>query len=251
MSLSNNMTLLLNKLERRLGTRQLNLPDFLKKDKWVEVIKEDSLVTFSRYFPNKIKYVLDRNKMKNGYYLIDEDLLGDDIVILGVRDLSWDDMSIDCGYLNGEQYSVYDYFANPYNFEDIAMIQMRADHSSLFNNGLYLDFIPPNKIQVKSCVAMNVVFPRLVVDLLIQHNDINTISPTKMEIFEELAKADVARFLYNELKYYDGLETVYASIDIKLSDLQDAASRREDVIEKLKESYVSASNDNQPIMFTV
>ena len=30
---ANRMTALLDKLERRLGTRQLNLPDYLKKDK--------------------------------------------------------------------------------------------------------------------------------------------------------------------------------------------------------------------------
>jgi hypothetical protein len=75
-----------------------------------------------------------------------------------------------------------------------------------------------------------------------------TIEPTKMETFEQLAEADVANFLYQNLKYYEGLETVYASIDMKLSDLQDKASKRDDIVSKLEESYVSASNKNQPLM---
>jgi hypothetical protein len=58
-------------------------------------------------------------------------------------------------------------------------------------------------------------------------------------------------YIYNELKYYDQLETVYATIDLKLSDLQDKASRRDDVINNLNESYVSAGNQNQPIIYTV
>ena len=67
-----------------------------------------------------------------------------------------------------------------------------------------------------------------------------------METFEALAECDVARFLYEELKLFDGLETVYANIDLKLADLQDKANRREDVINYIKDSYVSASNKHQP-----
>ena len=49
---ANNMTLLLNKIENRLGTDMLNLPDHLKKETWAErVVIPDTLVTWSRYFP--------------------------------------------------------------------------------------------------------------------------------------------------------------------------------------------------------
>ena len=50
--ISNRMNKLLDKLERRLGTRQLNLPDYLQKNKWAEdVIQNETLDTFSRFFP--------------------------------------------------------------------------------------------------------------------------------------------------------------------------------------------------------
>ena len=63
---------LLNKIERRLGTRALNLPDYLTKDKWAtEVIENETLDTFSRYFPNSMKVNLDLSqKKKEGYYFI-------------------------------------------------------------------------------------------------------------------------------------------------------------------------------------
>ena len=72
-----------------------------------------------------------------------------------------------------------------------------------------------------------------------------------METFEKLAEADVARFLYENLKYYDGLETVHATIDLKMSDLENKASTRDDIVEKLDEAHVSAANKYQPLIFAV
>ena len=72
-----------------------------------------------------------------------------------------------------------------------------------------------------------------------------------METFEELAIADVASYLYENLKYYDGVETVFAGTDMKISDLQNKAERRQDIVDKLKESYVSPANKNQPIMYCI
>ena len=77
------------------------------------------------------------------------------------------------------------------------------------------------------------------------------ISSSKMETFEALATADVAKFLYMNLKYYDGLETAFINIDLKLSDLQDEMQKRDNIIEDIKNSYVSASNDNIPYIWTV
>ena len=90
------------------------------------------------------------------------------------------------------------------------------------------------------------------ITLLVKHaQNLKTIPPTMMEDFEKLAEADVARFLYEELKYYDGLETVHASIDLKMADLETKASTREDLVQKLDEAHVSAANKYQPLIFTV
>ena len=72
-----------------------------------------------------------------------------------------------------------------------------------------------------------------------------------MEIFEDLATADVASFLYENLKYFDNLETVFANVDIKLDSLKERADRRENVVNDLKDGYVSAANSNQPLIYTV
>lgn len=66
----NKMNLLLNKIERRLGTKPLMLPEDIAKDKWVEeTIIPDTLLTFSRYFPHMVKIRIDTNdksKKKDG-----------------------------------------------------------------------------------------------------------------------------------------------------------------------------------------
>jgi hypothetical protein len=69
-----------------------------------------------------------------------------------------------------------------------------------------------------------------------------------MNTFEALAQADIAGFLYNNLKYFDGLETIYAQIDLKMGDLQNEAQKRDQIIETLQNSYVSYSNQVQPLI---
>jgi hypothetical protein len=247
----NKMTTLLNKIERRLGTLPLNLPEKIRKDKWANVIKEDTLDTFSRYFPNKFTIHLDCAQVKNGYYIIDENIC-ESLEILGVKDLNWDSFSNNG--IDNSGYGIYDFSRDSYSMEDVAFVQMMADHRSLFDNNIYLEWKEPNMIRLVSVTGSPIstslgVYP---VDLLIKHSDnLMTISPTMMETFEELAKADVAVFLYEYLKHFDGIETVFANTDLKLGDIQNKAERRDEAVQSLKDSYVSASNQNQPLMITI
>lgn len=262
MGYTNNMTNLLNKIENRLGTKPLNLPDDIKKETWASnVIELDTLVTFSRYFPRMFKYEINptTHPRKQGlggkelYFILDEEMLGPDIKILGVRDLSWANFAEDSlTYQQNMGLGVYDYIANSFGVSDVSLMQMRADHMSLFNNGIFVDFEPPNMIKLTSSTNADISrsVGKFTVDLFIQHRaDLTTISPTQMETFEALAQADVALYLYRYLQRYDQLETVYAQIDLKLGDLEQEAGKREDIINTLKEAYVSAANKNQPIMY--
>ena len=250
---ANNMTNLLNKIEMRLGTKPLNLPDDISKDKWADVIKNDTLVTFSRYYPHAFKYQLGPEDKKNGYYYLDEDFVGG-AKILGLRDISWEDFATDSmGIQENAGYGIYDFLGANYGMMDVALIQMRADHVSLFNNGIYPVFEPPNKIRLQSATCNDIGgISKFHVWILLEHNpNLTTISPTQMETFESLAQADIAQFLYRYLKYYDQLQTVYATIDLKLQDLETEANKREEVINQIKDSYVSASNANQPLIWTI
>lgn len=251
----NNMTALLNKVERRLGTNQLHLPDYLSKPTWKNIIIEDTIPTFSRYLPLTMRVEIDtHDTTKDGYCLIDKDL-PDDIKILGIRDIDWSTFGMNgTGFQGGVGYGAYDFFSCGCGLDSIMELQMRADTLSLFNNGIYPEFVYPNKVRFMNSTGANItdISSTIPIIIFIEHNpNLGTIAPTKMEIFENLATADIASFLYEQLKYYDGLDTVFANVDIKLDSIKDRADRRESIIEELKDGYVSAANEGQPLMITI
>lgn len=254
MPMANSMTLLLNKIERRLGTQQLNLPDYMSKNVWAkEVICNDTLDTFSRYLPNKMPYILGPENKKNDYYLIDESICNN-VQILGVGDIDWHAWSAHYpGLLYGGVNS-YDMMTSGVDFETFTDIQMMADHVSAFSNGIYLEFIPPNKIKLNIIISSSFLtnYQTIPINLFVKHADnLKTIPPTQMELFERLAISDVATFLYEQLKMYDNLETTYSNIDLKLSSLEEKSRDRQQIIEYFESNYVSAANRNQPILLTI
>ena len=254
MPMMNEMTKLLNKIERRLGTAQLSLPEYLQKDKWAsEVICNDTLDTFSRYFPHKIPYVLGPENKKGPFYLIDESVC-ESVTILGAGDINWRDWSHHYPGLMYGGVNSYDMMTSGVDFETFADVQMMADHVSAFSNGIYIEFFPPNRIKLNIVIASSFLtnFQRIPIELYVKHADnLKTIPPTQMETFERLAIADVATFIYEQLKMYDQLETVYANVDLKLSSLEEKARERQQIVDELQQNFVSAANRNQPIMLTV
>lgn len=254
MTMANEMTLLLNKIEHRLGTQSLNLPEPMSKDHWAkDVICKETLDTFSRYFPNKIPYVLGPENKKNDYYLIDESIC-ENVTILGAGDIDWHAWSAHYpGLLYGGVNS-YDMMTSGVDFETLVDVQMMADHVSAFSNGIYVEFIPPNKIKLNIVIASSFLtnFQRIPIHLFVKHADnLKTIEPTKMEVFERLATDDVAVFLYEQLKMYDNLETAYANIDLKLASLEEKARDRQACVDFMENNFVSAANKNQPVMITI
>ena len=271
MALANDMTLLLNKIENRLGLIPLcpHLPKEMQKEKWADIILSDSIVTFSRYFPHKFPLVINDetvdkyygNKHDHGgktrentlWYVIKDEVL-DGVKLLGIQDIDWLDWSTNnasmASSLGGGMY-LPSIACPEATFESLLTLQMNADVSSLYNRGIYIDFEYPNRFAIRGLGNTNYDLNSFTVILLVQHNNLSTISPTKMEIFEALCQADIANFLWKNLRYYDNLETVYVNIDLKLSELQDEGNKRDSIIDTLKDSYVSSSNDQAPMIWTV
>ena len=258
MAYSNDFTLLINKIEGRLGLIPLtpHLPKEYNKEAWVDIIKEQSLVTFSRFYPYKIRYPvnIETTTKKVGIYNLNDDYLGD-AKVLGILDIDWSDFGSD--NLSLAQIGPYGYYSPGYYgsfpcaLDQKIGYKMNADIASLFNLGIYIQYHDPNAFEIRGTGNLDLNLKKFVINVLVEHRDLSTISPTKMETFEQLAQADVATFLYKNLMHYDGLETVYANIDLKINELEQEASKRETIIEKLNDSYVSASNDNIPYMLTI
>lgn len=262
MAMANDMTRLINKIERRLGLSVLvpHLPEELSREKWADVVMTDTIVTWSRYYPNAFPLVINDEtcdkKKENGvvwYYIKDEVLQG--CKLLGLKDIDWMDRTTNNSSLGATSLGGGYYYPSMgcigSTFESVLALQTAADMNSLYNRGIYIDFQYPNRFALKGIGNTNYDLKSFVVILLIEHCSLSTISPTVMETFEALAQADIARFLYMNLRYYDNLETIYLNIDLKLSELQEEANKREEIINTIKESYVSTSNDNIPYIMTI
>ena len=259
--IANDISVLLDKIERRLGLIMLtpHLGKKFGKEAWAKVIETDTMVTFSRYYPRQIPFtvnsetcVMRREHNKTYYYIKDEYLKG--TKLLGVRDIDWQDTSADnisVGQTAGYGYYVPAYGGMEDTLTSFTQFQQAADIGSLYNNQIYVDFEYPNKLWIGRAGNLDVNLSSFVVLLLVPHTNLQTISPTMMETFEALAQADIAKFLVENLKYVDNLETVYVQIDLKMDDLREEAGKRDNVIEDLKNSYVSASNSTIPYVITV
>ena len=234
----NNISKLIDKIERRLGLLALtpHLPDSMNKNVWGDIIKEDSLLTYSRYLPRKFSFKVTEETApyKDGWYYINEDFVGES-VILGVGDIDWQTYNQNSAGL-----------AYGYGAMDSGM------SASLFCNQVIPEFSPPNKIRLVAVGNQNVRIKNFNIILYLKHFDsLVSIAPTAMEKFEQLCQADIALFLSNNLKYWDGLETVFATIDLKLSSLESEAGKRDNIIDYLEQSYVSAGNKAIPLIMTV
>lgn len=261
MALSNNMTDLLDLIEENLGLIPVmhKMPEKFGRNAWAKRIKKRTLRTFSRYFGQKIRFVMNDQttiKRKEGgrwvSYIKDECLGGREL--FGAIDIDWEDYSSDNismernGTVDG--YYLPNYAGIDQTFEAALNYQAMADVNSMYNNDIFVEFEEPNKVILSMSGGRTLNLPSYVINLLVKHEDLYTISPTMMETFESLATADIARFLFMNLRYFDGVETIFINVDLKLSELEQIASKREDIIEELKNASVSASNKAIPYIMT-
>ena len=253
----NNISKLIDKIEWRLGLIPLtkHLPEEFGKNAWANVIKEDTLLTYSRYCPRKFSFKVTEQTApkKGGWYYIDEDYVGSQS-ILGVGDIDWamfGNRSIGLAQTFG--YGTIDAgLAANFTMDDIMGMKNRADYASMFSNQIIPEFEAPNKIRLVAAGNFDVNIGEFNIILFLKHLDsLTSIPATAMEKFEQLAQADIAGFLVNNLKYWDGLETVFSTIDLKMSNLESEYGKRDSVIEYLENNYVSAGNKAIPYIMTV
>ena len=253
----NNMSKLIDKIEWRLGLIPLtkHLPEEFGKNAWATVIKEDSLLTYSRYVPRRFSFkVTPQTAPKKGpWYYIDEDYVGSQS-ILGVGDIDWTKFgNRSIGLAQTFGYGTIDAgLAANYTIDDIMGMKQRADYASMFSNQIIPEFEAPNRIRLVAAGNYDVNIGEFNIILYLKHLDsLTSIPPTAMEKFEQLAQADVAGFLVNNLKYWDGFETVFSTIDLKMSNLESEYGKRESIIDYLEQNYVSANNRAIPLIMTV
>lgn len=244
--MTNNMGVLIDKIERNIGYIPITpyLPDKYNKDAWAKIIKEDTIPVFSKYFPHKITYLVDGRTPKiNGWYYLNKELIGN-AKVLGIADICWSELAKQGTNFNGQYipnrstHMCFDGMVDQYIYSNIG---------SMFSyNDIFVETDGPEKFKLTTINNVEVNLNNFPIDILVQHSDgLNTIEPTKMLSFEKIAIGDVANFLYENLKYYES-STTFANVDLKLSDLMSKIDIRNQEVDKLEQNYISAANKNIP-----
>lgn len=257
MAFSNSMSNLINKVAHLLEVDFIEqfFPEEIKRDKWLDIIRNISLVDFSKYVPNEVLYNVHTDTLdSNGYYYIDESFIPGNVKCIGVKDIAWNELQRESSVFGGGMgyYGVYDTQCI-YSFTDVMDVQMLADHNSLFSNTFYIEFKEPNKLRLINSTGNWIKYPAKMfpIHVYLSHaENLLTISPTKIELLEELSASDVAKFLYATLKYFDHFETSFGTIELKLELIEEYKNKREEIINKLKEGSVGPGG-NYPMFMTV
>ena len=254
MPLDNRITDLVDEIEHRIGSEQRGLPEELGKKYWItKVIQKETLRTFSRFFPNRMRYELNENNRKGNYWLIDEDICSS-VEIIGAGDIDWRSWSRNYPGLNYQGVNNFDLSTAGYDFETVCDVQMLADHLSSFSLGIYVTYEAPNRIYLNASinVAFMPSFQKVPIFLYVTHaKNLSTIRPSMLNTFTDLAEADVCNYILNKIDMYNNMETAFNTIDLKLDTIAEKARRRDEIIEQLKNDHVNASNQYMPVMLTV
>lgn len=263
---NNNISRIIDKISNRLGIELLmdKLPRNIDKYKWVDIIQNEVLDLYSRAYPHLIKYDFNPTRdynPKTGTYTVNKEFLDkSSIVLLGVKGFSKEQRSTGL-FPSG---LIYDRYANNNLYPDCCSgynggidtslnLSMAMTQMSYFKDPLIVDFYPPNSFRITNIDYTDMLNNRIVeIELLTIHpKSLFTLSQTQLTLFENLATAKIAEFLYGNLKYYEGIESGYQAIDLKLDTIQEWMGRSEDIINQIYETFVSLSNKNQDLFYII
>lgn len=119
--------------------------------------------------------------------------------------------------------------------EDMLLGSATYDLMSAIAPSFSYDFIRPNKLRIYN---MTCYLDKIRLIIGYQHADnLSTIPVDAEQSFYDLALLDTKIFLYNNLKYYDEINTAYGNIKLRIEDWSNAESQREDLLQKWSEVY--------------
>lgn len=229
-----NINTLLKRIKKRLGIFYFKLP--IDDQDLIDVIHEDSLVTFSTYYPYYLVLPFDtseRNKVPgstyyNEGYFINTNLLEKDMKILSVVDVNYSTNLY--GVRDQLVFGVSDYMST------IAALNVEA----VSNIPIVPRFQPPNKVYFDEPIRQ--YYKDYSILLAVTHNkSLASIPPAYEDEFFKLALIDIKIFLYNNLKQFDQIDTTFGQISLKIDDWNNADDDRANLISKWDETYIASN----------
>lgn len=227
-----NLSELLTSVKMKLGIYGLSLPIENLDQTLYDVIKLESLKTFSQYFPHRIHLEMpmeDLETIKDGYVhtiVRLPDVFGDRRILF-VEDVTHGDVHRSTGgYLAPEIEGSMDVFG-------MMMMGHAVSHmNSAISPPVTFKFEAPNKLHLYNFKSHAT---KIIIVVCVEHfENLTSIPATSMESFRELVILDIKSFLYGIVKHYTDIQTAHGTINLKIDDWADAESKRAEIIEKWK-----------------
>lgn len=210
----------LSYVKRKLGAsvRQLEYTD----DQIIEIIKEESLTVFSKYFPNNIYHevIYKRDKVPDRYseyYL----KVPEELTILAACKLYETSLTQSFG-IDG------------YIIGDPMGSQMLEDILSYHIIPTFIQFHAPNILEVTNTMNVNRNF---LISLDVTHVNPITIKPALYDYFKELALADIADACLAQREVFQTIRNPIGEIAMNLDRLQKFADRRTELMELFRNNF--------------
>ena len=219
---------LLRHIKSNLGSTVRPLP--ITDDEIMEIVIEESLPTFSKFYPYMYPVTINPNRDKiedrnrSSVYVMDTN----GMEILGVAKVYRTD--------GATEDNRYPYYATN-NIFDMAIAN---NYLSLTNVPETFQFYPPSLVELFPKNFSDTDF--MVVTKCVHLPSLQTIPINLKDEFFQLADIDVRIALYPILKQYDQLNTPFGQIDLKINDLEDAKNERKEIIETFTSKFLKESN---------
>ena len=222
-----NSTKIIRYIEKNLGYKFTELE--LSPDEILEDLRMYTLKTYSKYFPYITSVnITDTSKVDgkiNKLYLNAEGL-----EILSINRLITGNM----------EYIDPSIVTRPSFQSDMFSTIASMDMYSMVRNPITFRFFPPNVVELypavlgmaNACIYVNCVHP----------DHFGTIPANMEEQFLKLALLDVKISLYQIRHRFSNLETPYGSIELFIDDLQEAESKKDELIEYWRKMSPKQSN---------
>lgn len=234
-----NPSKIISNIKMDLGIIGIHLPYDNVDELIMEIIQVKTLPIFNEIQPNKVPLNIDLNKLpvvevKNESKIYElPDVFGDREIMM-VTDI---EPTYDEYRMSGHNSHMFAYGGNMclYGYQDMILAQASSNAASAFSKGTTFNFIAPNKIEIFSEYGLGNNY-RL--EVAIEHADnLSTIAKTCFSSFVQLATLDVKKYMYDNLKHYNDLQTAYGQLSLKIEDWSNCDDERKQLIEKWSQSY--------------
>lgn len=230
---------MIRRIKRDIGIYGIALPIENVDQMILEILEDTTIPVFSLYCPREELVTLDINDLvHNGscgrgedsdLYILPDWLYSGNRNVLYVKRIEYADDIMSRNYYPTGRGSIFS------NLEDIMLANANRPIVDMSVTKITFKYEHPRKVYIYD----SLVATKLRLTLACEHDkSCQSIPATAAESFFKLAELDIKAGLYQTIKHYDGIETSYGRIELKIDDWQNARQEREDMIKEWDDSYL-------------